>query len=405
MSSRAAALAASLSTGLTREATHDVQVVSGLEALRALEADWRRLAAATNGGNPFLAWEWTITWAEVMMAGHLETAVVRDGGEVVAIAPFYRNRYSIGPGVKATSLQLYGPRELQTIFELRQIPMRPGQEAGIVRQLLRGLAETARWDWIEVGEYGPRVECWREVMDAIPEGVRLVVEDRYAVPILPLRTDWEAQRSALRRNVKERIRRGYNTLKREGIEFELEVDSEPAHSGARLDEFHRLHERRALMTEHKEHGNSFRHPRLRAFLAKAVPRMVEAGVLRFAALRSRGEVVATRLVFESDASLYLYYSGFEPDWWDRSVMTVLVTELVKSAIARGVKSVNFSPGLDQFKSGWTEPEFNAPISTFMFGRTTAASRVRLDAFRRRKRASSAVASGIHRIRLRLGRAR
>lgn len=372
----------------SRSGLFKVDLLSGIDALRSLEAEWRLLAEATAGDNPFLAWEWVFTWAEEMMGDGLVTAVVRDGDEVVAIAPFYRNRYSLGPGLKAHCLQLYGPRELQTVFELRQIPMLPGREAAILRSLLTGLLELPRWDWVELGDYGPRAGCWREVLATLPADLRLIVHDVFEVPILPLLSTWDDQRAALRRNVKERIRRGYNGLKRDGVSFQVVIDGDVADCDARLAEFHRLHERRAEVQDRKAHANSFRHPRLRAFLSAASRRLMEAGILSYAGLEVSGSVVATRMLMQRNDSLYLYYSGFDPAWWNHSVMTVLVTEIVKTGISRHIESINFSPGLDQFKSGWTESDANLTTVAFMIGRQTTSSRFRLAAFRRRKRLSS-----------------
>ncbi len=382
-----------------------VTLVDGLDGLRALEADWRRLADASDTDNPFLAWEWTFTWAEQMMGDRLVTAIVRDADQVVAIAPFYRNSYAIGPAIRGTCLQLYGPRELQHVFELRQIPMRAGQEAAIMQSLLAQLLTSARWDWLEIATYGPIEMPWRDVLHAPPAGLRLVAEDSFQVPVLRLLGSWDEQRAALRRNVKERIRRGYNSLKRDGVKVDVTIDIDAANCETRLAEFHHLHEQRAQVRDRKAHVNSFRHGRLHRFLHSASDRMMRAGILSFARLEANGTVVATRMVLQREESTYLYYSGFEPSWWNHSVMTVLVTEIVKGGIERGHRTVNFSPGLDQFKSGWTEPDGHMRTVAFLLGRETPASRLRLAAFRRRKRLTSSLVTLARSVRERAARAR
>jgi CelD/BcsL family acetyltransferase involved in cellulose biosynthesis len=392
-------------SGHGHAAAYSVVLVEGLDALRGLESDWRRLADASTTGNPFLAWEWTFTWAEQMMGDRLVTAIVRDAEQVVAIALFYRNSYAIGPAIRGTCLQLYGPRELQHVFELRQIPMLAGHEEPIMRVLLAQLLKSARWDWLEIASYGPAEMDWRDVLHSPPPGMRLVAEDTFQVPVLRLLGSWDEQRTALRRNVKERIRRGYNSLKRDGVKVDVVIDTDPANCEVRLAEFHHLHEQRAQVRDRKAHVNSFHHMRLRRFLDTGCARLMRAGVLSFARLEADGKVVATRMVLERDGSTYLYYSGFEPAWWNHSVMTVLVTEVVKRAIGRGHASVNFSPGLDQFKSGWTEPAGQMRTDAFMLGRETPAARLRLAAFRRRKRITSSLVTLARRMRERAAPAR
>ena len=64
------------------------------------------------------------------------------------------------------------------------------------------------------------------------------------------------------------------------------------------------------------------------------------------------QVVAVRIGFQIGDSLYTYYSGFDPDWRKYSVMTTTVTEMIKYAIAHGLKTVNLSPTRDIAKTRW-----------------------------------------------------
>jgi Acetyltransferase (GNAT) domain len=51
--------------------------------------------------------------------------------------------------------------------------------------------------------------------------------------------------------------------------------------------------------------------------------------------------------------LYLYYSGFDPEWSRYGVMTTTVAEAIKYAIAHGLKTVNLSTHKDVSKSRWS----------------------------------------------------
>ena len=50
--------------------------------------------------------------------------------------------------------------------------------------------------------------------------------------------------------------------------------------------------------------------------------------------------------------LYLYYSGYDPAWHRFSVMTTLVAEAIKWAIAQRLTLVNLSVGTDVSKTRW-----------------------------------------------------
>ena len=56
-------------------------------------------------------------------------------------------------------------------------------------------------------------------------------------------------------------------------------------------------------------------------------------------------------IFASD-SLYLYYSGYDPTYARYSVMTTVVAEAIKFAIANGFRTVNLSTGSDESKLRW-----------------------------------------------------
>jgi Acetyltransferase (GNAT) domain len=66
----------------------------------------------------------------------------------------------------------------------------------------------------------------------------------------------------------------------------------------------------------------------------------------------RGEVVAARVGFIVEDSLYLYFSGFDPQWGDYGVMTTTLVEALKYAQQQQIKTVNFSTGSDTSKSRW-----------------------------------------------------
>jgi CelD/BcsL family acetyltransferase involved in cellulose biosynthesis len=75
-------------------------------------------------------------------------------------------------------------------------------------------------------------------------------------------------------------------------------------------------------------------------------------MVRVFQLEIAGQVVASRIGFIVSGSLYLYYSGFDPEWSKYSVMTTAVAEAIKYAIEQGLKTVNLSPGNDISKTRW-----------------------------------------------------
>jgi CelD/BcsL family acetyltransferase involved in cellulose biosynthesis len=58
----------------------------------------------------------------------------------------------------------------------------------------------------------------------------------------------------------------------------------------------------------------------------------------------------------ANAGLYLYYTGYDPNWRKYSIMTTVVAESIKWAIENRLKAVNLSMGNDVSKTRWGPKE-------------------------------------------------
>jgi CelD/BcsL family acetyltransferase involved in cellulose biosynthesis len=85
-------------------------------------------------------------------------------------------------------------------------------------------------------------------------------------------------------------------------------------------------------------------------------RFAARGQARVFEIEIGGQVVASRLAFVMDESIYLYFSGYRQDWGKYSVMTTVTAEALKRSIEEGVKLVNLSFGRDQSKTRWDPKE-------------------------------------------------
>jgi CelD/BcsL family acetyltransferase involved in cellulose biosynthesis/predicted esterase len=324
----------------------------GLRAFLQLEEAWRAILAAAQPQNPFLHWEWVSAWARHFCGDRLATVVVSNAGRVAAIAPFYRRRLLLAPGLGATCLQLFGPSRQQPLFELREILACPGEEDRLLQAVVEHLAATEQWDWLELATYETERSRGDSVLGRLPTTLAAAHIADEPVPVLPLEASWEAQRQRLGRNVKESIRRSYKALEREDRPYRFSLQVAPAGAPACLAAFHSLHRQRSRLRDRPAHADLFDTGERRAFLAEVAPAMMAAGHLGFGTVQVGDAVVASRIVLRAGDCGYLYYSGFDPHWWNHGAMTVLVTECLRAAIQRGYRSVNFSPGIDQSKIRW-----------------------------------------------------
>jgi CelD/BcsL family acetyltransferase involved in cellulose biosynthesis len=327
--------------------------------LEALEADWVQLYRDSGSRNPFVHPIWLTCWAQhFLQAGQLYVLVVRDAaGALMGVAPFYRRHYRLGPLGRITTIQLLGAVEHVELTELSQVLIRPGQERPVLGAIMDYLgAHPEDWDWIEV--ILPPEQGWFEPQwlgrEESSSGRFVLHKGTRACVVLPLPASWDELRARLKRNIKESMRHGANSLKREGLSWRMLVPEDPATFSQALDRVVALHRKRSSIEGKTRHADSLEQDVDLAFLRVVARRMFEAGHLTPYVLEVEGEAAAAGLVLHGNRTTFFSLSGFEPRWWSYNVATTLVAECLRAAIARGDTLANLSPGPHVAKLRWSE---------------------------------------------------
>jgi CelD/BcsL family acetyltransferase involved in cellulose biosynthesis len=332
-----------------------IQLVTSFEDLLELQSEWTALEARANVELPFQTWEWAVAWWQHLredsrgVRDQLRVCVMRDtSNAVVAIAPLIlTERPSVGP-LRLRYLQFIGADP--NITEVRMMVCLPEREAECCRVLRTHFAShAAEWDWISWdGLHG-------SVSGDIDQAYLLHGEAKTTF-VLRLAPDWPTMMSGLGRNIKESLRKCYNSLRRDGLMYSLETLENSAAIERALADFFRLHADRASHTNTVRHADVFASAEARAFLLQVCDRLAGRGITRLFQLRINGQVVAARLGFQMGSQLYLYYSGWDSAYGRYSIMTTLLAEIIKDAIARGTPAVNLSTGRDVSKTRWRPEE-------------------------------------------------
>ena len=336
--------------GIWRNRNLSVEVATSVEQLRALRPDYDALHKECANTLPFTLHDWHTAWWENLaktegkVRDSLRIHVARDhAGVCLGIVPFVATTREVGY-FKTETLALLGADPNFT--ELRCPLVAPGREAAVASAVSRRLEAEDSWDWIQ----------WSGIQGPFGEALASVAKLEWQAPCLDYVVDlaptWEAFRAGLKRNIRESLRHCYNSLKRDGLEFEFEVAQSPEAVRNALHTFLSLHAMRASLTNTVAHPHRFETDTSRTFLYDVCDRLAQRGVARVFVLRIGGSVVATRIGFVVGDQLYLYYSGFDPKWSKYSVSTTIVAEAFKYAIANGLKAVNLSTGTDVSKTRW-----------------------------------------------------
>lgn len=316
------------------------------------------LALAMRPRLPFATSTWLELWWQhyneqrLLVRDRFFVHALRDeGGTLRAVAPLMLSeRPGTGP-LRARALAFFGADK--NITELRGMICAPEHEGLAVRSLLAHVKTCAdQWDWFNWNGVRRGAEAY-QVLDEEQNYYWLRETTDY---VLSLPASWEEFRATRSRNIKESLRKCYNSLKRDGHDFRFRVIAEPAELAAAFKRFVTLHALRADASELVPHANVFAEHRARDLLLGIAAAPSDALSLRVFELSIAGRVVASRIGFVLGNELYLYFSGFEPAWGKYSVMTTTVAETIKWAIAAGFARVNLSPGTDVSKTRWGAAE-------------------------------------------------
>jgi CelD/BcsL family acetyltransferase involved in cellulose biosynthesis len=331
-----------------------VEEVNTVDALRALEPEWRRLEQETAVSLPFFTFDWAVSWwahfreSRATVRDSLFVRAIRTrAGKLVAVAPLMlTERPAVGP-LRVRYVQFFGSDP--NITELKGVLAAPGHEAAAHKALQQHLTSSRhRWDWLQWGG----ILAGSATENVLHASAALEWQRDVENFVLPLPATWDALRASLKRNIKESLRKCYNSLKRDGHVATFEVVREREQVAAALQHFFRLHAARANVTGTVQHKDVFSSRVGRAFLVDICERYAARDQARIFLLKVGEQVVATRVGFAFGRSLYLYYSGYDPAWGKYSVMTTAMAEAIRYAIAKGFAEVNLSTGNDVSKTRW-----------------------------------------------------
>ena len=334
-----------------------IERLASIDACAALRAEWEQIAAAMAPRAPFHMPLWNeLWWKHLSRAGlaqrddfYLHT--VRDGGQLIAVAPLM---ITVAPAVgpcRTRRLNFFGADP--NITEMHGLVCRPENEERVVIGLGQYFSDhSGSFDWLRWSgiRSGGAAHSWLEGQG------RTAWEEPVLNYWLPLPASWDEFRVSRSRNIKESMRKCYNSLRRAGHEFRFTVIADRDASRAAVERFFELHAARAEAQSRVRHPNYFGMEPAREFLHEFCDEMALRGELRIFQLEIGGVIVATRVGFMLGSELYLYYSGYLPEWGRFSVMTTLLAEVLKWAIGQRLSIVNLSVGRDNSKLRWGPQE-------------------------------------------------
>jgi len=299
--------------------------------------EWRSLLERDPNRQVFAYPEWNRAWWEEFKEGKdLFLMTMRRGSEPVAIVPLYRR---VDGGRKM--LRFIGGIDLTDYLG----PICSLEDRPAVADALVGWLETTDVDWeVFDGHNMPVPLGFSEflVERADARGFSITMDQEETSAVLPLPTDWDAYLASLDSKQRHELRRKRRRLEREHPDAVLRTAT-PESLERDFKTFVGMHRG---AEGHKGH---FMRPEIATFFWRLAEAYMARGWLRLDLLEVGGTAVASTFGFEIERKFYLYNSAYEPDAARLSPGLVLVSELVKGSIEKGLELFDFLRGPERYK--------------------------------------------------------
>jgi CelD/BcsL family acetyltransferase involved in cellulose biosynthesis len=321
-------------------------VVSDYASFAALEAEWNAAVDAARVPHPFLRHEWVRTWWDCFgSTARLHIIVVRSEGRIVGIAPLMRE-----------SAQMYGlpVRRIRMIHNDHTprvdfiVVDRHEEVCAAIWEALQ--QERHSWDVLQLSQL-PKDSPTRDVMARMAEraGCTTGLWPSNDSPYLQLTGTRDSYLASLPAKFRSNLRNRMGRLQKIG-EPSLEVLRDRHAIEAAAADAWRLE----ASGWKREAGTSIASdPAVHRFYTLLIERGTAAGWLELLFLKVGDTRVATSYSATFDDRLFLFKTGYDPEYATGSPFKVLTYFATQHAYARGLKELDFLGDAEPWKLEWT----------------------------------------------------
>lgn len=322
------------------------EIVTDYETFVRLEPEWNDAVRRARVPHPFLLHEWFRTWWDCFGAGRrLHVVVVRDGANVVAIAPLMTEQ-----------VHMYGltVRKLDLLHN-DHTPRADCIVAGSPRESYEAIWDALRdakdqWDVLQLSRLpddSPTRIAFASLADRDGYATGSWQGDRS--PYLTLSGTSDGYHASLSAKFRSNLRNRLSRLRAFG-EPRLEVvDAAEQIAGATEDAL-RLE---ASGWKDKAGTSITSDPAVHRFYSLLAQRAAERGWLRLMFLTVGGRRIATSYGSCFDARLFLFKTGYDPDYAACAPFKLLTYFAVERAFAERLREVDFLGDAEPWKLEWT----------------------------------------------------
>jgi CelD/BcsL family acetyltransferase involved in cellulose biosynthesis len=299
------------------------------ESFDSIYSEWKRLQANSPASSIFSSPEWSkIWWQQFGSGAKLHLGTVRYQGRAVGIAPLV---------VRNNIASFIGSSD---VCDYLDFVVEPGNEERLFSQLLDNLNAEGILR-LEMAPLRPDSTVLTSLVKIAPRQAWQVSCSQEDVSVeLTLPATWEEYLQLLSGKQRHELKRKLRRLDEEG---ELSYRHSTDASRHDVDTFLRL------FRDSRQDKAAFLTPQMESFFRAAANAMAEQESLRLNILELDKKPVAATMCFDYKHTVYLYNSGYEPDYGWLSVGVISKALCIKDSIERNKKRFDFLKGGETYK--------------------------------------------------------
>ncbi len=299
-----------------------------LDSLDSYRADSRQ---TLGWPSVFVLPVWLKVWWRVFGAGNQPyVRTVRQGENIAGIAPLME---------KDGTAYLMGNTD---VCDYLDFVIMPGMQEDFFNILLDDLKENGIKD-LDLKHVRPDSTVVTSLVHVATDRGYKVVKTQEDISVeMDLPADWETYLESLTSKQRHEVRRKLRRLMDEGnVEFRFIEGG--ADIPAVMDTFFRM------FVESRQDKAEFMTERMKSFFSLLAESMAEAGLLKLGVLELDSVPLAEILCFDYNNCIYLYNSGYDPEYTSLSAGLLSKVLAIKDSIEHGKKKFDFLKGAETYK--------------------------------------------------------
>jgi len=300
-----------------------------LESFDSIYSDWKKLQDESPAGSFFSSPEWSKTWWQQFGSGtELYLGAVRQQEKVIGIAPLRING-NVASFIGSSN-----------VCDYLDFVIKPGNDEIFFHELLDNLKARGILH-LDLAPLRPDSTVIKSLVEIAPRQAWQISCSHEDVSVeLGLPATWEDYLQLLAGKQRHELKRKLRRLDEEG---ELNYRHSTDANQQDIDIFLRLFQ------DSRQDKAAFLTPQMESFIRAAANAMAEQGLLRLNILEVDKKPVAATMCFDYKDTVYLYNSGYEPDYGWLSVGVISKALCIKDSMERNKKRFDFLKGGEAYK--------------------------------------------------------